>query len=79
MTDLTDFEKFDIELGLRLHELERLKFYFQKLVMQADELKLTETTANFWPSNYLSAIHSDLCTATNRALSLYAEPFKTNK
>jgi len=77
MTDLTDFEKFDISLGHHLHELEILKLKFAALVQAADELKLTESTANFWPSNYLSAIHSDLCTATNRALSLYAEPFKT--
>jgi len=73
---MNDFEKFEVELGMRLHELERLKFHFQKLVMDVDDLKLNDID-NFWPSNYLSAIHSDLCTATNRALELYAQPFKT--
>ena len=76
---MTDFEKFEVSLGHHLHELEILKMKFEALVQAAEELELTKSNANFWPSNYLSAIHSDLCTATNRALSLYAEPFKTTE
>jgi len=72
---MTDFEQFEIELGLSLHQLEMLKMKFQKLVLDADDLNLNQLD-NFWSLNYLSAIHSDLCTATNRALELYAEPFK---
>ena len=75
---MSNFEEFETELAHRLHDLELLKLKFAALVQTADELNLNDT-ANFWPSNYLSAIHSDLCTATGRALSLYAEPFKTSK
>lgn len=73
---MTEFEQFQVELGIRLHELEMLKMKIQKLLLDADDLNLKNNIDNFWSINYLSAIHSDLCTASNRALELYAEPFK---